>query len=511
MKTILTFEQFQDKAHKLKDTARFADLYALHQQYQGEQFEERELDVCGFRRDSPGVPGSARHSPSFDRRHPGAVWNLRAEVVETITDWTLSGESWCLLKVPGDEAAEASVLAISEAANLADTMEEARNICGAEGAVAVSYAFVDGRIQLETHHPFQTWVLAWENERLHIPAEVVEVYAEEDPMAGRGDEESLVMRRWTTTDEAIYRRVKSRQDGSWVWVIEEVVAHGLGRCPVVWYAQGKAAPGQHDGVPDGNGTEGLIADANLLFGAGSSTTKRNADDTLVVKEDPSLNPGNVKKGAWNTIFARGGAEYLSQNGDSARTCVELAEKRAAQVHRASRVVVPTLEDLGRATTGEAIKRLFQPLIKVAGKNRTGIARGLIVPLCRALLEAARTLSASFTVELFAPDGTPITSFGASSNVVCVWPNPVPPTSQDVATLVTALTTAVTGKIMSRKVAVTMLAALGTVPVANVDDELATIDEESKAAVDLVAAAMAAGGPAPGEAGDVGDEKPKAAE
>lgn len=507
---MITFEQFLEKASSIKQTARYVRLHAFHEEYEGEQFESRELDISGYRRSSPGVPGSATHSPSFERRHPGAVWNLRREVVETITDWTLGGDSWCTLETPGDEDAQKALAAIAKESNLADVMEEARNIGGAEGSVGVSYAFRNGTVSLETHHPFQTWVLAWANEATREPADVVELYVEDDPFAPEKQDgrDVLVVRRWTATEESIHKRVWSASRGEYIWIVADVVPHGLGRCPFVWYAQGKCDPGKHDGEPDGEGTGQLIADANLLFSAGSVTTKRNADDTLVIREDPSLNTGKVKKGGFNTIFARGGAEILSQSGDSARICVELADRRAEQVHRASRVVVPRMEDLGRATTGEALKRLFQPLIKIATKHRRGYARGLIVPLCRALLAACRTLSTNFRLELFGDDGEAITSFGASMNVECTWPDPVPPTTQDTATILTALSTATGGKqVLSQRTALRMLSAMAIVPVADVDEELEQIDKEASAATERAMALASELGAGGGKAGPVGDGEP----
>lgn len=486
--------------------------------WHGSQYEERDLDVYGYRKGARGVYGSAARTPGWNERDPGAVWNLRGEIVSELTDWTLGGDAWCRLVVEDDEAAEDWLGAIAVQTNLGDVIAAARDYGGGLGTAVVSFGVRSGRYVVEAHNPRLCWPLGWRDPHQHRPSAVAQVYWGDDPFAEREDDQPLTARVWTEQEEMRLERVKTPPGSKepWVWEMRERVTHGLGFCPVYWHPQ-NSRDGQHDGQHDGEGTAGEIDEVNELFAAAGATTKRNADDTLVVKEDPALNPGQVRKGGFNTIFARNGAEYLSQKGESAEICIKVAEKRAQHVYRQSGVVMIDIETLKGATTGEALKRIFQRTLKTAATLRRDYAKGLIVPLCQGMLAAARLLL-SRGLALDVPprvaqgEGHEVTIEpripGKSSYVQCAWPDSFPPTMTDLQAMLTAAGAATGGKqVLSRRTAVAWLAG-SPLPITNVDAELEAIEGDEEASAERQQTMLGLGEPPEGKAGAVEGKEPE---
>lgn len=504
---------FLEKAPKLNETARFKHLEKNRKYYEGTQYADRPLDASGYSK-GQGIKGTMAPA-SWERRDPGAVWNLRREVVEELTSWSLGGELFCHLTIPDDVAANAWLAKAIQQMGLANACVDARNIGGSQGTAIVSFAIRNGEICIETHEPVSTWVLEWADRVSYRPRVVAKVFCEDDPFARHGDEPTLVVRLWTDREESYHRRVKNTI-GEWIWVAGDSVTHGLGFCPVYWMPQ-SPKDGEIDGDHDGEHTAEAIDDANYQLAAASCTTRRNAEDTLVVKEDPSLKPTTVYKGAMGAIFARGGAEYLSQDGTSARICIEVAEKRAQHVLRASRVVIPTSEELGRATTGEMLKRLYAPMLQRCAMLREQYEKRLIVPLLKGILAAARKLPRGSIVlppdvdadaDLGATVITPVMP-GKSSNIVVTWPQQFQPTAADRRDTIQAAVQGTGAKpVLSLRTAVAMLQSSG-VPIEDVEAELDRLEEDGEKAAEQSAKALGLTDAGPGMAGPVGAEPSEA--
>ena len=508
-----TLAEFLDVAPKLEQTASYQRFDELLKYYWGTQYEGRELDACGYNKQMPGVVGSLTCSPAWNRRDPGAVWNLRGEVADALTERSMSGDAWCRLAIADDPDAEDYLKALVEQCTMEDAVSDARTLGGATGTAIASFQIREGEVFVEAHNARDTIALDWADPVRHRPSAVVQRYWSQAPLAADGAKQTLIVRYWDVEREALFQRVEDNV-GGWRWEKIDEFIHGLGFCPVYWCPQGFVAPGSHEGTPDGAGTESAIDDANELLAAASATTKRNADDTLVVQEDPALAPRQIRKGGFNTIFARGGASYLSQDGESARICLELAEKRAQHVLRRSRVVVPSVEDLGRATTGEAMKRLMEPMDKACGRLRRTYGRWLIVPMARDILAACRTLEARGEIMALPPkvtinaDGNPDVTPrkpGTSEAVVCVWPAPNQPTADDRQKAAASAVAATGGKaVLSKRTAVESLMEAGF-PIASVDAELAAIEKDGAEAAKQMAASMGMAAEAgSGEAGPMHD-------
>lgn len=506
---------FLEKAPKLNETARFKHLEKNRKYYEGTQYADRPLDASGYSK-GQGIKGTMAPA-SWERRDPGAVWNLRREVVEELTAWSMGGELFCHLTIPDDVAANGWLAKAVQQAGLGNACADARNIGGSQGTAIMSFAIRNGEICLETHEPVSTWVLEWADRVSYRPKVVAKVFCEDDPFALPGAEPTLVARVWTDRDESYHRRVKNAI-GEWIWVAGDSVTHGLGFCTVYWMPQ-SPKNGEIDGDHDGEHTAEAIDDANYQLAAASATTRRNAEDTLVVKEDPSLKPTTVYKGALGAIFARGGAEYLSQDGKSAKICIEVAEKRAQHVLRASRVVIPTSEELGRATTGEMLKRLYAPMLQRCAMLREQYEKRLIVPLLKGILAAARKLPRGSIVlppdvvedkKLGATVITPVMP-GKSSNIVVTWPSQFQPTATDRRDTIQAAVQGTGAKpVLSLRTAVAMLQSAG-VPIEDIEAELERLEEDGEKAAEASAKALGLTDPGPGQAGPVGAAEPAESE
>lgn len=492
---------FLDFAPKLPETERYKRLDKNKKYYEGTQYERRTTDACGYAKGTRVKPSSS--GTSWEDRDPGAVINVRRDVVQELTSWSLGGDAFCAISCPDDEQTNLWLRKAIEASGLATTLVEARNGGGgAQGTAIVSFAIRNGRIQLESHEPVSTWVLEWRDRTEYRPAVVAKVFEEVAMLARPGEPGQLVVRVWTENDEVYYRRERDER-GDYVWRVISSVVHGFGFCPVYWCPQ-TIDTTQIDGDHDGEHTAGSIDDANYQFAAASATTLRNAEDTLVVKEDPNMRPTTLYKGAMGAIFARGGAEYLSQDGASARICIEMAEKRIQHVHRASRVVIPSLEDLGRAVTAAAQKKMFEPMLQRAKMIREWYEKRLIVPLMLGLLAAARKLppgSILLPPEVEESGAIRLVVPGKSNNLTVVWPEQIQPTAADFAATVQGCSAAVTAKIMSRRTAVRMLQRVGA-PIEDVDAELEEIERDASEAAEMAAKALGMAEP-PGSAGPVG--------
>ena len=168
----MNLDDFRKEVPKLHETERFQRLDARWRYYLGTQYEDRELDACGYRKGMQGVAGSQTCSPSWQRRDPGAVWNLCAEAVDELTNWSVAGDAWCGIRIPDDALAEDFLNAAALQSTMVDVVTECRNIGGATGSVAASLALLNGEYFVQAHNPRDTWVLVWADEALHIPAVV---------------------------------------------------------------------------------------------------------------------------------------------------------------------------------------------------------------------------------------------------------------------------------------------------------------------------------------------------
>lgn len=509
-----------EQVPKLGETMRWRELDRRTRYMQAKQYEGRQFDAEGYRKGSSGVYGCGSRTTPWNERDVGVSWNVATEATGELTDWAIGGKAWCALTVPDDSDAQDWLGQVARASGLPTVAVSARNFGGCIGASIISYTIREGRYVFEAHNPRDVWPLVWADEGAHRLATVAKVYRGENPVARSDDDLPTLCRVWDEAKESVYRREKTSR-GEWTWIELASKPHGFGRCPVRWCPNGDAG-GAHDGEPDADlASMTQVDNVNMLIAAANATTTRNADDTLVMKPVPGTDTsGRVRKGGFNVIIAES-AGYLSQEGDSARICLELAEKSAVRVQRQIGVTMFDPEKIGQNTSGETLKRMFMRTINAADTLRGQIERGLIIPLCRDILEISRAFGAEAfdlppRVSMVDIGGQPTRvveprSPGKSSHVQCEWPTPFPPTVQDQQAAVGTVSTATGGKaVLSQETAVAFMAASG-LPIPSVAEELARIGKDEDAATERAEKAMGLAAPPPGESGPVGDEEPEEGE
>jgi hypothetical protein len=527
---------------RLSETARFCRLDAWGRYARGWQYQARTYDEVGC------YPGTTVAAPvaglvPWAHRQVRAVNNLCADIIDQLTQWSVVGTSWCHLSVPGDEDASAWLAGLEQTSELAHATAECVAMAGGRGTAVVSAAWykddqdpeAGGAVRFETHQPQLCWPLSWADPRRLVPHEVVKLFRPYDPYKPKNyrppaDGEGVyTLRYWSgqapdgTPGVEAYYSVQKNARGEWaIAELVPTVEHGSKRCPVFWVPRGDVSEEDgFDGQPFYAGSEGLIDAANELAQAGDNTSKRNADDTLVIKDD-AANAGNViKKGAIGAIFSKGGAEYLSQKGDSAKVLYELAAERGNQAYRQSHVVKVDLETLGRATSGVALQRIYFSQTNEADDVRTWVERWFLAPALVWMLDTSRDLAAAgltlrmplletvdketgeVRYELRVP--------GTSRAVDIVWPQAFPPTPEDGKTASETVKNGVGAGAMSLETAVKTLQSAG-VPIDTIEAELGRLREDAKdkaensaLSVGLSTAAEVAADPSAGKAGDLEDE------
>jgi hypothetical protein len=528
------------RKHRLDDWATYLA---------GDQYRHRQFDEHGC---IPGsmIEGGPDGIVGWENRRVRAVDNIAGDIVVQLTQWSVVGSSWCQLSVPGDEAATEWLEGLAKESELAEATAECVFVAGGNGTAVVSAAWCrdetdperGGAVRFEVHPPALCWPLSWVDERSLVPHEVVKVFRQHDPYARKGvaprdGEGRYVVRYWSgaarlpdgTVDpagppgvEGYYLAEKSPQGG---WSVREAVPpvlHGSDRCPVFWVPRGRTAE-QHgfDGKPFFAGAEGLIDAANELEQAADNTSKRNADDTLVIKDDPDKVHPLIKKGALGAIVAKGGAEYLSQKGDSAKVLYETAKERKNQAYRQSHVVKIDIDTLARQTSGEALRRLFLPMISEADEVRAWVTRHFVRPACEWLLKTSRQMvERNLAVEMplvQRVSGTGEKSFverkpGKASSVGVEWPQAFPPTLEDMKSAATAASTATGGNaVLSRRTGIAVMQRAGA-PIDSPEAELERLRqdadeaaEKAAAGLGLAAEAEAKANPDNAKAGDITEE------
>lgn len=539
-----------DKLLTLHETGRYQRLAGWAAYYDGRQFEGRTFDEHGCYPGSMGLAGGPEGFAGWQHRRVRSVNNLALDIVEQLTQWSVVGTSWCSLRTPGDEAATEWLEGIAKESYFQHATAEVVATAGGCGSAVVSGSWRQDRVAWEVHRPEQCWPLSWVEPRDLVPLEVVKVFRQPDPYAPararpqRPEEGPWTLRYWSGRGPAgepgIEAYYLAYRDTKGFWVIDPqgpAVAHGSERCPVFWVPRGTTREERgFDGEPFFAGAEGLIDASNELEQAGDNTSKRNADDTIVVKDKAENAPKVLRKGSLGAIFAPGGAEYLSQKGDSAKVLYELGERREAQAYRQAHVIKVDVETLSRQTTGESLKRLYFTMLNEADDVRTWAERYFVRPATEWMLAMSRDMAARGVPVSMPPveddadpgeggkPGKPVVRArkpGSSSYVVVTWPQAFPPTIDDLKTASEAVKNATGGtQIISRETGIATMVRAGASVEGGVEAEVerlrAEADEKAEntaKGIGLATKAEADNAPEP-KAGDIeadpeADDKSKA--
>lgn len=381
------------------DSPRFRDLDKSDAYFAARQYEHLRYDWNG---NYQGYGDSADIAPGWfvplRQRKPAIRINLPRYIVRKLTAMLLGEDRWPELTVDGDEDAEDFAKTLIDESNLRIKLEEARDMGGMCGTAVASFAFVEGKPRVQVHRAKHIYVLRWADRYEFRPAEVLKVYRytkREINKEGKPVEVVYYFARyWSETVEVVWDPIPQEvaKTGQWADVVKSyLVQHDYGECPVYW-CQNLPDSENEDGLSDYDGLLDEVDGINRLLSATHKGTVANVDPTLVIKDEPTSNEGNIRKGSENAIFSPGGAEYLELKGDSVKTALMLTDKLVRWVLEVAQVVSGDPDKLsGAAKSAAALRVLYQPMINQCDKYRSQYGRGLLIPLLQGMLRAAKRI------------------------------------------------------------------------------------------------------------------------
>jgi hypothetical protein len=496
----------------LSGGARFSAIDRAHSYFRGTQDDHKRYSWDGYFM-GYGIKAAVRpgwYVPFADRK-PSTTIPLAKVIVGRLTSMLFGDQNRPTIQVEGDEDAEAYVRAIAKGSRIFQKFVEARNLGGACGAVAVSYGIVATKPRVEVHCLKHVRVLTWRDRAEHIPEAVLKAYryAEEvfDEEAKRYRTKLFwYARYWDAEYEYVWERIPDDQvkdDPVWFrnHAPDRGVKHGDGTaCPVVWI-QNIPCSEDPDGESDYDNQHDNLDSLNRLQSSTSAGTLKNTDPTLVIKTAKTATA--VKKGSETSIWAEGGADYLTLPGDAMRAATEEKAELRASILDACQVVIPSAEKLsGAAQSAAAIRLLYAPMTAKCDVLREqygdmGIARVLegLLLMCKAALARGEDIELPARMESDVDDETGEAEVGESENVPgeredvsLTWPTYFPPTWTEKGEAVTAAQKANGGKpVISHRSSVEAVAQLFGVD--DTDAELAAIEGDAEAALERQASEM----------------------
>ena len=350
-----------------------------------------------------GYGGDADIDPGWfvpiKRRQPCATIDLPRVIVSRFTGLLFGRDRWPEVTIEGDQDAEAYAKALVAVSGLQSKMIEARNLGGAQGTACLSFGFVNGRPQVQGHNCKHVTVLGWaEPDRLR-PSSVIECYGYKRRVFEDGkmkDKNFYYARYWDQQREILWEPIPEEvaNTDDWVRFTHRQIIHGYGFCPFYW-VQNLPDSYQADGESDYHGQCANMDELNRIVSATSRGAISSVEPTLVVKMDPTMNDGTVKKGSGNALFSPSGAEYLELSGSSIKAGMEMANAIKQSVLDACSCVVPDPNKVAgsQAMSGEAMRLLYAPMLAKCDLMREQYGNA-IVDIIKDMLKADEARTAS---------------------------------------------------------------------------------------------------------------------
>lgn len=532
----------QARALKLSMTPRQIELNYHYSYYAAEQFDGMVVAWDGTRvpklserdgivRQTSIPPGFYDAGRNFDAvplayRKPDVANHMVRKIVLKFTTLLFGQRTRPTLLVKDDDEATAWLADMAEQCGLWQRWGVARNLAGAMGAVALTFKFVDGRLDIEVHDTrWCTPVIT--NHRTGDCSSLEIKYMTEAPHTDPRGRKSMRL-FW-------YRRVIDQQADTTfnmvlvdpekdpVWTVDpsKTIQHGLGFFPGVW-AKNTESPDALDGEPDCKGVYDNVAMMARLLSQSATGAVNNADPTLWMATEDRVANGIVK-GSRNAINTTEGGKvgYVEMTGSGIASALTVHDK-IREVTAEAVGYVPDDDKKAGAMTAEEVRIRQGAEFSGTEWRREHYSYTAIVPLTERIIRAAVSLSQRETRDPVTGVVTSVTTLSkplpdsmasgelaskhldaAGTTVVVKWPPLAPQTSTDAQAAGQAASTAVTAGIMDKESAARFIA-----PAFNIDDVDAMIERrraedlaqsqalESELLAPIVAARPVAVAPAP---------------
>lgn len=502
------------------ENERFFDIDKQESYFRCAQDDHKRYDwdgrLMGYSEFADIAPGFV---VPYKHRRPSTRYDLGRVIVTRITSMLFGADRFPEIRVEGDEDAEGFVKALCESSKLPSRMIEARNLGGACGSVGLSFAFVEGRPRVEVHNAKHLTVLRWADESEWKVGAAIKSYGYERRVFDPGTKKIKTVRYyyaryWDENVEIVWSPIPEAvaKQPDWWRSPNKTVQHGYGFTPFYW-VQNEPDSTCPDGFSDYEGLCDDLDELNQVFSASSRGTKANCDPTLVIRMDPSVNTGMIKKGSDNALFSPGGAEYLELGGGAVEAAKSTMEQIRAAVLDTASVVLADPEKLsGAAQSAAALRILFAPMTAKCDIHREQYGDNAIKPILVGMLRASKQILAGGSQTRELADGSVVIEqpviviskkpihegeSGGKSDRKVRYEDRVPgdleeiklnwnpyftPTWADIDTATTAVQKANGGKpVISQRTALQSVQSL--YGISNVDHELEELAEESKRAME----------------------------
>jgi hypothetical protein len=498
----------------LCESERTKRLARLSSYYYGSQYDHLKFDWDGYHRGYEDADIKPGFEIPMSRRKPAVRVDVPRMIVGRLTAMMLGEEGWPDIRIDGDEDAQDFTDALSRESKLYSKFNELRDRGGSCGTAVSSFSFIDGKPRVAVHDAAYITVLEWADKYEFRPARVLEAYPYEKKVFvdGRPKMETFYhVRYWDQNSETIWEPIPKEEgnSGAWFNLPKQTVFHNYGDCPVYW-CQNRPTSQDEDGYSDYYNLTDDFDGINRLMSATLKGTVANVDPTLVIKEDPSQNPGTIRKGAGNAIFAKGGADYLELKGDSIKTSVELSKRMQQSALDAASVMIADIEYISaRAQSAAALRMVYQPMLSQCDILRVQYG-SFLIQILTGMLRASKKIIASPPGPVESVDGrliqrkptvslTPKVKYketedgrrevvgtnprdpGKLENIRVKWQVYFKPTHQDLQMTVEGITRGI-DKVFSQRSAVKYTSNI--LGVTDVDQELKDIKEDREREIEL---------------------------
>jgi hypothetical protein len=427
--------------------------------------------------------------------------SFRSNLCRTVVDDSVSllfGEGHFPQIVATEKRTVLALNGLAKSAKIALTFTEAATK-GSVGSVAIQVRILAGCVYvdaLNTANLTPVWNPRAPNKLLRV-VERYKVSGRDLIAQGYSDIDSVrdywFQRVWDDESEIWYLPfpvISLASDTQKTPVIDpdRTIAHGQKAVPIVWITN----------LPGGDATDGActfesaistVIEIDYLMSQAGRALRLAGDVTLVLKVPPRISEDGksvpMTLGGASDVLEippEGDAHILEITGEAARAAKEHVEKLRQYALESIHGNRSDSEKISAATSGRALELMNQGLVWLADKLRVSYVEYGLREVLKLVIAASNLLREGVIIDGVAYKGLSAEGLGFR------WPDFYPPTSEERQTDIQALAAAKTAGLMSRKTAVSILAA--TYDIEDVDAELALIDADK--AADLASIAMQPG-------------------
>lgn len=361
-------------------TPRFTELNKRQSYYDCTQHDTKTVDFDGRVIPKGAAAMSTQPLISSEKvpffvplrsRRPSSPYRLARVIVGAFTNMVFGEQRFPAIKVEGDAARQDFALTTAKLGGLSTKMIRMRNLGGATGSSALSWALVNGRPRFEVHNAKNIFVHSWLDREALIPEAATECYLYEEDRWNdikRAWERTWFWYRrdWTPEADIVYQPALYDPKRDPFWVVDDLrtVQHGDGETHFHWCQN--LPTEEIDGLPDYDGLYETFDVIDVLYSVISRGAVLNLDPTLVLQIDPDIAArSGVKKGSDNalTVGTDGDAKYLELAGTSIDVGIRLFESKRRSALEVAQCIVPDPADIAaNGVSSVTIKTLFGQMI-----------------------------------------------------------------------------------------------------------------------------------------------------